>query len=375
MNGNRQSSIAWLPVVISLIIGVALGLFYGWVISPVQWIDADPSYLRSDLQQEWVRLTADSFKINGNAELARQRLAALGSKAGEVFNATTGSLDPMIVPSLQAVLPTADTSAGSNTQASRSLVNVIATFCGALLLLAILGYGLYTLLQNRNALPRVATQSAPVTESTSGRYSSNEPLTPLDQMADAEASDDAFYDDISVDEQPSAALTDKTAGSTRPVLAQSATGPLTTKSLNSTPIVQFTTTYMLGDDLYDESFSIDDANGDFLGECGVGVGETIGVGEPKKVTAFEVWLFDKNDIRTVTKVLMSNHAYQDENVRAKLSTKGEPVLLEPGKTIQLETATLNVSARVVDLQYGGGSLPNNSYLQQLIVELIAYKKS
>jgi hypothetical protein len=44
------------------------------------------------------------------------------------------------------------------------------------------------------------------------------------------------------------------------------------------------------------------------GECGVGISETIGVGDPKKVTAFEVWLFDKNDIQTVTKVLMSAHA-------------------------------------------------------------------
>ena len=66
------------------------------------------------------------------------------------------------------------------------------------------------------------------------------------------------------------------------------------------------TTYVLGDDLYDESFSIDTASGDFLGEYGVGVSETIGVGEPKKVTALEIWLFDKNDIKTATKVLMSS---------------------------------------------------------------------
>ena len=57
------------------------------------------------------------------------------------------------------------------------------------------------------------------------------------------------------------------------------------------------TTYVLGDDLYDELFSIDTQGGDFLGEYGVGVSEIIGVGDPKKVTALEIWLFDKNDIK------------------------------------------------------------------------------
>jgi hypothetical protein len=40
------------------------------------------------------------------------------------------------------------------------------------------------------------------------------------------------------------------------------------------PVVQFMTTYMLGDDLYDDSFSIDAPTGEFLGECGVGISET-----------------------------------------------------------------------------------------------------
>ena len=74
------------------------------------------------------------------------------------------------------------------------------------------------------------------------------------------------------------------------------------------PITQTMTTYVLGDDLYDESFSIDTQAGEFMGEYGVGVSEAIGVGEPKKVTSLEIWLFDKNDIKTATKVLMSQHA-------------------------------------------------------------------
>lgn len=131
---------------------------------------------------------------------------------------------------------------------------------------------------------------------------------------------------------------------------------------------------MLGDDLYDDSFGIDDANGDFLGECGMGISDIIGVGEPKKVCAFEIWLFDKNDVRTVTKVLMSEDAFSDQAKRASLAPKGEPVMADSGKAIVLETASLHVSARIVDMQYGGGALPQNSFFNQLTVELSAWRK-
>jgi len=140
------------------------------------------------------------------------------------------------------------------------------------------------------------------------------------------------------------------------------------------PVATFMTTYLLGDDLYDDSFSIDDANGDFLGECGMGVSDTIGVGDPKKVCAFEIWLFDKNDVRTVTKVLMSEDAFGDDAKRTELAPKGEPMGASPGSTVVLETASLYVTARVVDMQYGKGALPPNSFFHQLTIELAAWKK-
>jgi hypothetical protein len=135
------------------------------------------------------------------------------------------------------------------------------------------------------------------------------------------------------------------------------------------------TTYNLGNDLYDDSFSIDSASGEFLGECGVGISETIGVGDPKKVTAFEVWLFDKNDIQTVTKVLMSQHAFNDPSINQRLASKGEPVLAEPGKRIVLETATLQLEARVVNMNYGTGALPASSFFDQLTLELAVWPKA
>ncbi|MGH2627653.1 MAG: hypothetical protein ACRDHY_13495, partial [Anaerolineales bacterium] len=140
------------------------------------------------------------------------------------------------------------------------------------------------------------------------------------------------------------------------------------------PVVQFMTTYVLGDDLYDDSFSIESAAGDFLGECGVGIGDLIGVGDPKKVSTFEVWLFDKNDIQTVTKVLMSRYAFNDSATRSRLAAKGDPTLAASGAVIDLETASLEVEARIVDLAYGEGALPAESYFERLTIELRAFQR-
>jgi hypothetical protein len=140
------------------------------------------------------------------------------------------------------------------------------------------------------------------------------------------------------------------------------------------PVAQFMTTYALGDDLYDDSFSIDAPTGEFLGECGVGISETVGVGEPKRVTAFEVWLFDKNDIQTVTKVIMSEHAHRDEKLRMRLESKGELVLAEPGKQILLETATLQLEARIIDMAYGEGPAPDLSFFERVTLELAIWPK-
>jgi hypothetical protein len=141
-----------------------------------------------------------------------------------------------------------------------------------------------------------------------------------------------------------------------------------------TAIARFTTTYVRGNDTYDESFSIENEDGDFLGECGVGLSDTIGTETPKNVTAFEVWLFDKNDIRTVTKVVMSDHAFFDEAIKAKLAPKGEPVLARPNETIVLETASLIVNAEIVELEYGTNELPPQSFFERFTVELSAWAK-
>ncbi|MCA1553004.1 MAG: hypothetical protein LC737_01360, partial [Chloroflexi bacterium] len=114
-------------------------------------------------------------------------------------------------------------------------------------------------------------------------------------------------------------------------------------------------------------FSIETPTGEFLGECGVGISEVVGE-SPQKVTAFEVWLFDKNDIKTVTKVLMSDYAYNNEQIRKKLQARGDAVLAQKGREVELETDALRVVASVSDMAYGSGGSPQ-SFFSKLTIEL------
>ena len=138
------------------------------------------------------------------------------------------------------------------------------------------------------------------------------------------------------------------------------------------PLRQFDLTYVIGDDRFDLSHAIETSTGMFLGECGMGISETIGTPDPSKVTAFEVWLFDKNDIRTVTSVLMSEHAYDDPALKAKLAAKGDLVKADVNAPITLETATLRVRAKVTELEYGAGALPDKSFFNRLHVVMAAW---
>ncbi len=141
------------------------------------------------------------------------------------------------------------------------------------------------------------------------------------------------------------------------------------------PLVHEFSTFVNGDTHFDESFAIELDNGTFLGQCGMGPSEAISRYDREKIAAFEVWLFDKNDLKTVTTVLMSEHAYDDPTLKAKLHSKGELLLAEPDAAAVLETKSLRVQMRVLDMQYGfSDTLPQRSFFEHIVVEIAAWQK-
>jgi hypothetical protein len=71
---------------------------------------------------------------------------------------------------------------------------------------------------------------------------------------------------------------------------------------------------------------------------------------------------------------MSRHAFADPAVRSRLEPKGELVLVEPQAQVLLETATLQLLATIVDIEYGKGALPDSSYFDRVTLELAIWPR-
>ncbi len=311
---------------LAIIVGLILGAIIFWGLWPPQAVDVSPAQLQSGYQAYYLGFVANQYSQTHDLAQAKLELGADKDwSSADIVKALrsveTKTNDPTQRNQLEALATDLATSAPP---ARAPGLNWLA-ICPALFIVALLIAGAAVLLPRLRERAAAPAGPSPVAVRTGQSSKAVEPTTTW-------------------------------AGETEK------------------PLAQFVTTYEIGDDRYDTSFSIETANGDFLGECGVGIGETIGVGNPDKVTAFEVWLFDKNDIRTVTKVLMSEYAYGDQALRAKLAPKGEPELARPNAVVELETATLSVRARVVEMEYGVGELAPRSFFNKLTLELAAWHR-
>ncbi len=316
----------------ALILGFGLGLFWGYIVSPVIWYDTTPELLSEPHQVDYLRMTIDSFTVNSDVALATQRWENLGTNAPErleTIKASPGAQDIAVINAFGALMnataPTETTPAPDAEETESSGLSSMQKylFVGiGLLIIAVVGFFAYRLLNTRTSKGGVAT--------------------PAQEAAKiAQSTEQTNYSDMGL----------------------------------ATPVTQSMTTYVAGDDLYDESFSIESQAGEFMGEYGVGISDTIGVGDPKKVAALEIWLFDKNDIKTATKVLMSEHAYNDPDIRQRLEAKGELVVINAKGQVKLETETLQLLVTIADLEYGTGQLPPNSYFARTTLELAIWPKT
>jgi hypothetical protein len=315
-----RESLIWL--VIGLVVGVIIGLpILGWWVFPVEWYDADPFDLRQQHKEAYISMLADSYTLNTNVALARQRVEGwdpkdLGQVIGQLKAKSDGAqvqrLDNLAAAlGVQAELVTPEPAAQETTASTllRRLVPILGIVLAAVLVIAGVVVGTSVLRERRPEEPAKL-----------GR---------------------------------------------QPLPMQQATRPEDVGE----PLGHFIARYTLGQDSYDQSFPIESPSGEFLGECGMGISEIVNAGPPANITAFEAWLFDKNDIRTLTKVLMSKYAYDDDALRAKLAPKGEAILVEPGKAIVLETATLRVDAEISEMGYDEEATPPQSYFTRLTLSI------
>jgi len=322
-----------------LVVGFFIGLIWAYAISPTVFYDADPSQLDQTWQNVWVNLLADRY-ANRNAPIE-----------DEVRNMLRAVDDPEGIARLQGIGVEGFTQlaveAMPGTPAPQpNIISTVLPWILGPILIVVLTF-ILTVIWNLLVFPLVEPYTRRFTRRTHG------PASVTEQRAQAEIQ----------------GIRDRRA-------AEATQRADYTVTSQGAPVIQKMSVYTLGFGQYDDSFAIEDANNNdmFLGECGATVSETIGVGDPPKATGIEVWLFDKEDfVRTITKLFVSEHAYNDPGLRASLELKGELVLAQPGAVAILETNTLRLQARIVEMEYGTGPLPPRSYFEKMTIEMAVWQ--
>jgi len=361
----RQVSVG---IVIGFILGVGIGLLIGWVIRPVEYEQAYTYQLVDDEKQQYVAAVVDSYNLTKQLGVAQGRL-------------NTWTVEEKVAELAQLF---AEYLVQGKTQEAQQ-VAALATE-----LQRVEGWDPAIVNEETNQVAnQYAGDSEPAKAQAASQFASE-----LTGAAPSSAQPPA-----SPAPQPGTGL--PILGDTRVLVAvcgvlllvvglialilivsrqrQSRQRPAAGEAepvwagAGPPPLLQKTSSYVLGMDNFDESFAIETEDNEWLGECGMGISESLGDGTPRQVAAFEVWLFDKPNTLTITKVLMSDYANNNETLRNKLASRGEPVLATPSGTFSLETPDLNVEAQIVDMEYGEDT-PAYGYFNSLKVMLTIHRK-
>jgi hypothetical protein len=76
----------WVRFILVILIGIAAGLYYGWVVNPVKYVDAPPDTLRIDFKSDYALMVAEAYSQNQDLALARQRLALFSADPLELVD-------------------------------------------------------------------------------------------------------------------------------------------------------------------------------------------------------------------------------------------------------------------------------------------------
>lgn len=317
--------------------GVLVGwMLLGWWLFPVEWRNAGPRDLARGFQVDYLAMVADSYGQSGDLDLARRRLEGFTPEQiremadyleEQEFTTQAALLRHLAqvvgeqpVPTTAApVAPTTEPGqAEGQTPAAATTWGQRLRFIGGVVLLAVLliigiVVGAAWLSRTRPSLARPTSMAGPRTE----------------------AAPSWVFGEV--------------------ILGYSAPAGFVAENAS-----------------YKESFQIKDQFQEVVGECGLKVAEGVDVIQGNQVPALEVWLYDKEDGRTVSTILLSEHAFRDaERFAQPAVTAGRVEQAEAQRVLHLETANLRLEAEILAVSYveAVGGVPPNAYFAGLDVQM------
>lgn len=332
-----------------MVLAFLFGMIWAYSIAPTQFYDGAPSQMNPVDRDNWIRLVAGSYSAGLYDEQTTLNLLSRVENPVQRVNSLVEEEQGQVQAALrqvQAILPANPNELPGTPAPSRgNFIGSILTFVIAVIVFVI-----------------VANAIAAVWGLLIGGYVERF-LARFRPETDADRAAKARMDQIRRNKELEDRMKEQAATS-----AASTYGP---------PITQKVSTYMRGRQ-FDDSFAIENAADQFLGECGATVAKTLG--DTGELAAVEVWLFDKDDfVRTLTKLFVTEHVYNDPVARSELDTRVENpqtdiIVAQPGAMAVLETGQIRMEATVADMAYGAGP-PPNSYFDALTIQVQAWEKA
>jgi hypothetical protein len=340
--------------VLALVLALLFGIFWAYVVRPIEYYDGAPFQMSEAGRDQWIKLVAGSyvgglyddqetFELLSQVENPAQRIDVLIPQETGAVQAALTQIQPIAQQVGQGTL------APRPGELPRAIFDVLLPII-LLIILALIISPIWRLLFRPNVVDTI--------------YDAVRPKSQAELEARKQAQADRQVIRQRKEEEQRLRQDTATAAATNPYGA---------------PVMQKLSIYTKGR-AYDDSFAIEDANDVFLGECGATIAKTIG--DTNEPTAVEVWLFDKEDfVRTLNKLFVSEHAYNDPMLRADLEARVDNpatdiVVARPGAILTLQTDALLLQAKVNEVTYGSnGILPPNSYFEALKLQIETWQKS
>lgn len=334
--------------VAAVVVAMLFGIFWGYVLAPVQFYDGAPFQLSEGYRDEWVKGLAlaknnnvyddqtiiERLKLVESPTVTVQRLLDAETVDGPMRDGLFG---------LQQLVQAAEP--GTPAPKSGGLISEILPIVLSIILIIILALivsPIWRLLIRPNLFDPVYEALRPKTQA--------ELVEKQRQKEGREL--------IKFKREQEEALR-------KEVVTASAANPY------GQPMIQKLSIYTKGRG-FDDSFAIEDEDNNFYGECGATVAKQLN-GE---LAAIEVWLFDKEDfVRTLTKIFVAEGSANDPGVLSEIDNRvdnpdTDVVVVALGAIITLETDLLLVQAKATDVKYGAG----NTHFDGLTLQVSAWYK-
>ncbi len=119
---------------------------------------------------------------------------------------------------------------------------------------------------------------------------------------------------------------------------------------------QFEASYAFGIQSYDESFTINAADGELLGACGMGINESVDrdAANTDQVRLLDIWLYDRSAVRSVSQPLVSpgfSASGLEDPAGSGGSESAYPLEVAPGLICTLRSDGMELECRIESVTY------------------------